>query len=337
MKEYKPEVFIGSSSEAMSVATIVQEVIDKAIDEVNVKIWNQDTFSLNQSTLESILRNADAFDFGIFIFSPDDLVTMRDKKSTTSRDNVVFEQGLFLGRLGPRRSFVLIDTQVEHILSDYKGITISTYDSGSPINLQKSIEEGCRNIIKAIQDGLNTFEFSAFPSTALAIGYYENFLVRMLDKLYGTDEVIVGDQLYKYSEIELNILIPDDLGILNPVNLKRKLKALQQFRLPTDTRDYPFFISAPKSLVNGKLEMVDIPSTLFTSRQVVDYLLPDRAVSDNETKARMEAREVRNFKQTIEILLRKNFREAFEAGEIKVRWMSDADALFSSVKSPGTK
>lgn len=332
MSNYKPEVFIGSSSEALDVAKIVKENIEKGIEEVNVKIWNEDTFSLNQSTLENILRNADTFDFGVFIFSPDDIAIIRDKKESASRDNVVFEQGLFLGRLGPRRSFVLCDKRVEHILSDYNGITISFYDSSSTLNLSESISKGCEDIIKAIKKGIETFEFSAFPSTALAIGYYENFLKKTLESMYDLDDIQVDGRMYKISEVELNVLIPEDLSMIGPIQLNRKLKQLIPFTIETKTRNYPFYLSAPKLLEREKLEMVDIPSALFTSKKVTNYILPDRAVSDNETKERMEAREIRNFKGTLELLLQKEFKEAFESGEIKIRWMSDAKGLFEQRK-----
>jgi hypothetical protein len=327
MNMYTPHVFIGSSTEALKVAEHVQQFIAKNIAGIEVQLWNKDTFQFNTSTLENLLRNADTFDFGVFIFSSDDIISMREKTSTTPRDNVVFEQGLFLGRIGPRRSFVLCDKRVEHILSDYKGITIAFYDSSSDLNLKSSVEDGCKGIVSAIQAGIGTSEFTAFPSTALAIGYFENFLRKALEVLYDVREVTVGSRLFTVKAFELNILIPEELGQIGPIPLKKKSQKLTQIRIPSSARDFPLFISALPELEKGKLELVDIPSTLFTSRMVTNYLLPDRTISDDATKNRMEAREIRNFKQTLELLIKKEFPES--EGEIKIRWMSEAKDLFA--------
>lgn len=327
MNMYTPHVFVGSSTEGLKVAKHVQQFIKSNIPEIEVQLWNKETFQFNTSTLESLLRNADTFDFGIFIFSPDDVVDKRQEVGSAPRDNVVFEQGLFLGRIGPRRSFVLCDKQVKHVLSDYNGITIALYDGASELNLQSSVEAGCKDIVKAIQSGIGTSEFTAFPSTALAIGYFENFLRKALEALYDVREVTVESRLFTVKAFELNILIPEELGQIGPIPLKKKSQKLTQIRIPSSARDFPLFISALPELEKGKLELVDIPSTLFTSRMVTNYLLPDRTISDDATKNRMEAREIRNFKQTLELLIKKEFPES--EGEIKIRWMSEAKDLFA--------
>jgi CAP12/Pycsar effector protein, TIR domain len=51
-----------------------------------------------------MVKAVDGFDFGVFIFRPDDVVTMRKKEYSAVRDNVVFELGVFVGKLGPHRS-----------------------------------------------------------------------------------------------------------------------------------------------------------------------------------------------------------------------------------------
>ncbi|MFS1985958.1 TIR domain-containing protein [Vibrio breoganii] len=40
------------------------------------------------------------FDAAIFVLSPDDVVKIRGTEQTVTRDNVVFELGMFIGRLG---------------------------------------------------------------------------------------------------------------------------------------------------------------------------------------------------------------------------------------------
>jgi hypothetical protein len=70
-------------------------------------------------------------DFGVFIFSPDDVTRIREETWATVRDNVLFELGLFIGRLGADRSFFVVPQDVSdlHLPGDLKGITYATYDS----------------------------------------------------------------------------------------------------------------------------------------------------------------------------------------------------------------
>lgn len=114
-------IFIGSSSEGLEVAKAVKSLMEPKFE---VDIWNENVFQLNQSYLESLLIAASLYDFAILILTPDDLLKSRGKQYKTARDNVVFEHGLFLGRLGPRRAFILCEENVK-ILSDFAGITVS--------------------------------------------------------------------------------------------------------------------------------------------------------------------------------------------------------------------
>ncbi len=45
------------------------------------------------------MRAASAFDFGLILFEPDDVVQSRDNAAFVPRDNVVFELRLFVNHL----------------------------------------------------------------------------------------------------------------------------------------------------------------------------------------------------------------------------------------------
>ncbi|MFS1963312.1 TIR domain-containing protein [Vibrio lentus] len=75
--------------------------------EAEPTIWSQGVFNLNQNTLSELLNALNTFDAAIFVLSPDDVVKIRGTEQTVTRDNVVFELGMFIGRLGADKTFMV--------------------------------------------------------------------------------------------------------------------------------------------------------------------------------------------------------------------------------------
>ncbi|MCW5722159.1 MAG: nucleotide-binding protein, partial [Devosia sp.] len=100
----KPRLFIGASRENQSVAEALQQSLDH---DAEVEIWDQGTFGASEYPLESLEGQLDSADFAVFVFCPDDLTMMRGEEKNTVRDNVVFELGLFIGRLSRKRTFIV--------------------------------------------------------------------------------------------------------------------------------------------------------------------------------------------------------------------------------------
>src|SRR5262245_19971399 len=123
----KPRIFVGSSSENIRVAQALQQNLQ---NEADVTIWNQGIFELSRSTLESLIEALGSFDFSIFVFTPDDILQIRGAQYSSTRDNVMFELGLFMGHLGRGRAFFLQPRGIKdfHLLSDLLGMTPATYD-----------------------------------------------------------------------------------------------------------------------------------------------------------------------------------------------------------------
>lgn len=144
----KPSIFVGSSTEGLPVARAIKAELEH--DAVCV-IWNQSYFGLNLSTLEGLLGGAQRFDFGIFVFSPDDDITIRGEQTKITRDNVIFEFGLFLGALGRDRVFVVRSGDDLRILSDLAGITVAHYEPVSDASeMRAAVGTACEHIRRAI-------------------------------------------------------------------------------------------------------------------------------------------------------------------------------------------
>src|SRR5437773_10906567 len=100
----KPSVFIASSREGFKVAEAIQEQLRATAD---CQIWTQGAFPPSGNTLDSLLNLVGENDFGIFVFSPDDRINIRSNDLVSPRDNVVFETGVFMGRYGRPKVFVV--------------------------------------------------------------------------------------------------------------------------------------------------------------------------------------------------------------------------------------
>ena len=101
----KSRVFVGSSSESLDVAYAVQQNLEADVD---VTVWTQGVFALSQTTMDGLIRQGSEVDFAVFVLSPDDVTKLRGREHPTARDNVIFEIGIFVGRLGMSRTFLLV-------------------------------------------------------------------------------------------------------------------------------------------------------------------------------------------------------------------------------------
>lgn len=120
-------VFIICSVEALPLARAIEMQLEH--DKVFVKIWTDGVFRASKYPIESLEEQLDESDFAIAIAQPDDSVTTaRGVTKDTPRDNVIFELGLFVGRLGRLRSILLEPRGEEvHLPSDLSGLTTIGY------------------------------------------------------------------------------------------------------------------------------------------------------------------------------------------------------------------
>ena len=158
-----PEVFIGSSSEGLDIAYAVQEELEH---DANATVWSQGMFQLSSTILDDLLRTLDTTDFGIFVFSADDVLKIRDQHVLSVRDNVIFELGLFIGRLSKERSYFIIPNHDNrlHLPTDLLGITPATFNAARK-DIRAAIGPACNKIRKSIRE-LGKFRKS-YNSTAI--------------------------------------------------------------------------------------------------------------------------------------------------------------------------
>lgn len=141
----KPSLFIGSSSEGIEIAEAIQLNLSAYAE---VTIWNQNVFELSQATLESLIKLLDRFDFAVIVLTPDDVLFSRERTFESARDNVFIELGLFMGKLGRERTFLIFDQDSKiKIPSDLSGITLAGFH-GKRIdeNMSAALGPACTQI-----------------------------------------------------------------------------------------------------------------------------------------------------------------------------------------------
>jgi hypothetical protein len=160
----KARIFIGSSSEGKAAAETTASALKAA--GMRPLLWS-DFFKTRDRPLQELERRMVDADGAILVGSADDRLVSRDKEYDQMRDNVLFEYGLFAGRLGRHRCVLLMpDHPRFRIPSDFLGVvgfefytdeTLSAVAKKVPERLQAafaadgfkppSLQERCRRLL----------------------------------------------------------------------------------------------------------------------------------------------------------------------------------------------
>jgi CRP/FNR family transcriptional regulator, cyclic AMP receptor protein len=144
-------LFILSSSEALPIAHEIQNTF--AHDNFSVVICSDGVFTASAYPIESLEQAVDASDFALAIAQPGDFITSRGHTIAVPRDNVIFELGLFIGRLGRKRTFLLEPRGDNGKLpSDLSGLITIPYRPGKPHELPSLLRPACHHIRKIINE-----------------------------------------------------------------------------------------------------------------------------------------------------------------------------------------
>lgn len=146
----KPRIFVGSSVEGLKIADAINLNLDH---ELEVILWRTGSFDLSSTAIDSLVARSGDVDFALFVFSPDDVTTIRSIQRKTVRDNVLFELGVFIGALGKNRCFVVKPRNVElHFPTDLLGLTPADYEAErSDGDLTAAVNHACIQVKKMVE------------------------------------------------------------------------------------------------------------------------------------------------------------------------------------------
>jgi CRP/FNR family transcriptional regulator, cyclic AMP receptor protein len=149
----KIRVFIISSVEALEIANAIQGAFE--YDPFTVVVWTDGVFQASYYAIESLEQELEQTDFALVVVRPDDRTESRGEIHRSPRDNVIFELGFFMGRLGRHRT-LLVEPRNESdeikLPTDLKGISTVKYKYAAGKDLRASIGPACHQIRRIITD-----------------------------------------------------------------------------------------------------------------------------------------------------------------------------------------
>lgn len=296
----KRKVFIGSSSEELTLAEKVRDLLTPDFDVTiwNEKVWDTSVFKINQNFLADLLKASLQFDFGILIGTTDDKVIFRGQEVLQPRDNVIFELGLFTGRLGTSKCAFLIENEVK-LLSDFKGLTLAYFDKTSDDSITSAVKDIKDMFLASDDDDINFF-----PSATLASVYFANLIVPTCRYIIESGGFTVKETLYK--KCKINVVVPDKIS--DDVNLQfEKLKS----QIPTENVSFnyagrPRSISIETQINNETVEIIEFPTIITGINHSISNLLPHDFNKQSPDYNAILERELRRFITTLKKLLIRN-------------------------------
>lgn len=300
----KRKLFIGSSSEELKLAEVAKSILEKDFDVTiwNEKVWDTSVFKINQNFLSDLLKASLKFDFGILLGTNDDKVIFRGKEVMQPRDNILFELGLFTGRLGTSKCAFLIDKEIK-LLSDFSGLTLAQFNKADLGSFEIAV-----NQIKDLFVSSGDDEINFFPSATLAAVYFENLISPICRFIIENGGFTSKEILYK--KCKVNVIIPNKID--DDVNLQfEKLKtSISTENVSFKYAGRPRHISIDTQIKNDTLEFIDFPTIITGINHAIANLLPNDFNKLNPDYSSILARELRRFITTFKkLLIRHGFDE----------------------------
>lgn len=298
MTDLRPKIFIGSSKPGYSIAEKVKTNLGSIGD---CYLWQDpNVWEPNRSTFDNLLRMVSFFDFGVFVATADDLTMTNDNLVIEARDNVILEMTLFLGAMGRDKSFLLVEEGTK-LPSDFAGIYMPRFDR----NNDSSIKVACDEYTSKIEEHYKLGHLSLYPTTALAIGYYKNFVSGLVESAQDADKLEIDGVVY--TDFKLKVVLPRDLqGMIREKGTQfYKRHGLVENAMKTKYRKHPaWFQLDPKQAPVAVI--YDMPSTLTGIDDAIEMILQKGFQGRTKMQEVIEQRELNNFRRVLQMQIDKS-------------------------------
>jgi hypothetical protein len=185
-------IFIASASEGLDVANAVRDVLRGNIG-FEPRVWNESTFKPSMAFIEALEVELDQSDFAVVTLTPDDKSETRGQAHMAPRDNVLFELGLFMGRLGRERTYFVCEKNNElKIPTDLLGVSPASYERRDGQDLAEAVSMACSVMAKRMRD--LDVRLKLTPEAETEKRLVSNFCERITGSWWGRQWSSQGDE-----------------------------------------------------------------------------------------------------------------------------------------------
>ena len=162
-------VLLASSTEVRNTA---RDLRTRLPDDWSVTFWDESVVRPGQAVWEGLIDAGRAIDVAVLLLTADDVVEQRGRRAAVPRDNLIFEAGLCMGLLGPERTLLVQQLDLElRLPSDLEGITRVRFPAPLPDrDARAALDHAAREIERCIARlGPRLVDVPASPDHRLAL------------------------------------------------------------------------------------------------------------------------------------------------------------------------
>jgi Predicted nucleotide-binding protein containing TIR-like domain len=199
-----PRVFIGSSKEGQEKARfLASALLDRNIEPLP---WFDFFKEEDRPPLQELERISLAIECAIMIATSDDRTIIREREWSQMRDNVLFEYGLFSGRLGRNKCALMLPSEDDfRIPSDFLGL--ACLEHYRPILFHTAAQRVADKVIEIVSKSLPKESTSQKAKRLLqAIGWIRDRAFRTIMAIYESPNPAM---IFKQLEAITEFLRPD--------------------------------------------------------------------------------------------------------------------------------
>lgn len=296
----KKKIFIGCSKHENPLAQDAKKMLEPEF-EVSIwddNLWETDTpaFSMNDNILQGLLRATLQFDFAIMLGTKDDKVDFKGIEVLQARDNVLFELGLFIGRMGFSNCAFIVEEKL-NIPTDLGGIVLNRFNKTEPSSFIEAIAK-----TKAFFNHHNDSSVNFFPSSTLAAVYFENFILPTCRYFISNNGFERDGINFSAHQCIIKIIIPKKIG--GDLNLQfdkyKNANPTDGISITVSGRVRKLYLEIDTK--DEALTFVDFPTVLSGISHAIRYLLPHESNLVDAASEAILSREMERFISTLKML-----------------------------------
>lgn len=324
----KPEIILFSSSGSYVIA---ESIYTNLKDNHSVTLWRQ-FFGENRTTpLWTFFKKLFHYDYAILVLANDSIIydkVSENHQAWIPKDNVIFELGATMARLGPQKTILLVPDQPQVRLPGYFDDVqplLFSYHNQEHFTEEEKIAataEAARSISATLDNAGSEAFHAELPAQGLAHAYLNNFFFPVRLSNIPQELNIDGQTLLWAPEagMSFTIIIPEE--IMGREKANRYFENLSQCRRVSfranDGRDLGLYV-LPRKTENDPLHILDIPTTLLTAENIIERIErfwrdkdKERVLqTDNEFTAALKTREILNFERTLHSMVDGRFDNVY--------------------------